>query len=117
MDVLIGISGGDEVGELTALAGWLGAERALQGAVRVVRGDIGEAELGGGLDALSVAVGSGGVGVALAQSLSVWLRARRSDIKVTVTAGGRTIEVDARSVSDPAALITRVLEGADDAER
>ncbi|MGW3956388.1 effector-associated constant component EACC1 [Streptomyces sp. NPDC004752] len=116
MDTLIGISGGDEVGELASLASWFSAERELQGTVRVVRRDIEETDLGGALDVLSVAVGSGGVGVALAQSLSAWLRARRSDIKVTITANGRTIEVDARRVSDPVSLITRVLESVDDSE-
>lgn len=114
MDAVIGIRGGDEVGELAALVGWLRAERELQGAVQVVRGDIAATELGSGLDVISVAVGSGGVGVALAQSLSAWLGARRSDVKVTVTANGRTVEVDARRVSDPVGLITRILGGDDD---
>uniref|UniRef100_UPI002F908481 effector-associated constant component EACC1 n=1 Tax=Streptomyces sp. NBC_01553 TaxID=2975877 RepID=UPI002F908481 len=115
MDTLIGISGGDEVSELASLVNWLRAEREL-GAVRVVRRDIEETDLGGVLDVVSVAVGSGGVGVALAQSLSAWLRARRSDIKITITANGRTIEVDARRVSDPVGLITRVLESDDESE-
>lgn len=115
MDAVIAIKGADEVGELAALAGWLRAERELQGAVQLVRKDIAEGELGSGLDVVSVAVGSGGVGVALAQSLVAWLRTRRSDVKVTVTANGRTVEVDARRVSDPTALITRVLDSNDDA--
>lgn len=113
MDAVIGIRGGDEVGELAALVGWLRAERELGGAVQVVRGDIAETELGSGLDVISVAVGSGGVGVALAQSLSAWLHTRRSDVKMTFTANGRTVEVDARRVSDPVALINRVLGGDD----
>ncbi|MFJ3309570.1 hypothetical protein ACIPSA_42370 [Streptomyces sp. NPDC086549] len=113
MDAVIGIRGGDEVGELAGLVGWLRAERELGGAVQVVRRDIAESELGSGFDVISVAVGSGGVGAALAQSLSAWLRTRRSDIKVTFTANGRTVEVDARRVSDPMALITRVLDGDD----
>lgn len=113
MDAVIGIRGGDEVGELAALVGWLRTERELEGAVQVVRREVAETELGSGLDVITVALGSGGVGVALAQSLSAWLRARRSDVKVTVTANGRTVEVDARRVSDPIALINRVLDGDD----
>lgn len=113
MDAVIGIKGGDEIGELTALVGWLRTERELEGAVQVMRRDIAETELGSGLDVISVAVGSGGVGAALAQSLSAWLRTRRSDVKVTLTANGRTVEVDARRVSDPMALISRVLDGDD----
>jgi hypothetical protein len=115
MDAEIGIRGGDEIGELASLAGWLRAERELEGAIQLVRGEIAETELGSGLDVISVAVGSGGVGVALAQSLSAWLRTRRADIKVTVTANGRTVEVDAQRVKDPVGLITQVLSGADDA--
>ncbi|MFE9096931.1 hypothetical protein [Streptomyces sp. NPDC007264] len=114
MDAVIRIRGGDEVGELAALVGWLRAERELEGAVQAVRREVSETELGSGLDVITVALGSGGVGVALAQSLSAWLRARRSDVKVTVTANGRTVEVDARRVSDPIGLITRVLDGDDD---
>ncbi|MER7988386.1 hypothetical protein ABTY53_22770 [Streptomyces noursei] len=116
MDTFIRIRSVDEVGELAALAGWLRAERELQGAVRVVRRNIETTDLGSGLDVVSVAVGSGGVGVALAQSLSAWLRTRRSDVKVTVTANGRTVELDARRVKDPVdliTLITRVLGGDD----
>ncbi|MGG2464418.1 effector-associated constant component EACC1 [Streptomyces sp. RGM 3693] len=116
MDAVIGIRGGDEIGELAALAGWLRAERELEGAIQLVRGDIAETELGSGLDVISVAVGSGGVGVALAQSLSAWLRTRRSDVKVTFTANGRRVEIDARRVKDPVGLITQVLSGDDVAE-
>ncbi|MEU7640489.1 hypothetical protein AB0C11_31125 [Streptomyces sp. NPDC039016] len=114
MDAFIDIEGGDRVGELAALVGWLRRERELQGVVRLVRRDVVETELGSGLDVLSVAVGSGGVGVALAQSLSAWLRTRRSDVKVTITANGRTVEVDAQRVKDPVGLITQALSGADD---
>ncbi|MEV6839079.1 hypothetical protein AB0N17_32005 [Streptomyces sp. NPDC051133] len=114
MDAVISIRDGDEIGELAALAGWLRAERELEGTIQVVRGGIAETELGSGLDVISVAVGSGGVGVALAQSLSAWLRSRRADIKMTFTANGHTIEIDAQRVKDPASLITQVLSSADD---
>ncbi|WP_051450489.1 effector-associated constant component EACC1 [Actinospica robiniae] len=82
--VLIGVRGGDTVAELNSLAKSLGAERDLAGLVRRVPGPIGPTDLGGALDTLSVALGSGGIGVALAQSLSVWLRTRRSDVKLTI---------------------------------
>ncbi|MFJ8932024.1 hypothetical protein ACIRLA_36185 [Streptomyces sp. NPDC102364] len=114
MDAVIGIRGGDEIGELAALAGWLRAERELESTVQVLRANVGGTELGSGLDVISVAVGSGGIGVALAQSLSAWLRTRRADIKVTVTANGRTIEIDAKRVKDSAGLITQALSAAAD---
>lgn len=109
VDALIGVDGGDQAAELIALAGWLRGERQLQGAVQLVRGGSGDTGLGGGLDVLSVAVGSGGVGVALAQSLAAWLRTRRSDVKVTITANGRTVEVDARQVLDVTTVINMML--------
>lgn len=116
MAVSIGVRGGDVVSELASLAGWLRGERELAGRVRVVYEQAGEGELGGALDVVSVAVGSGGVGVALSQTLSAWLRTRRSDVKLTITAEGRTIEVDARRVADAADLITRVLGQGTDAD-
>ncbi|MFG2661573.1 hypothetical protein [Streptomyces sp. NPDC048425] len=113
MDAVIAITGGDEIGELAALVGWLRTERELRGAVRVRRKEIAETELGSGLDVVSVALGSGGAGVTWAQFLSAWLRARHSDVKVTVPANGRTVEVDARRVSAAMDLISRVLDGDD----
>jgi hypothetical protein len=60
--------------------------------------------MGGALDALAVAVGSGGMGAVLANCLSTWISQRRSDVRITVsTRDGRTVEVDGRGV-DPQAL-------------
>jgi hypothetical protein len=110
VEALIGVSGGDAVSELTGLAGWLRGERELQGNVRLVRPPAAEGTLGGALDVLAVAVGSGGMGVALAQSLQAWLRTRVSDVRLTVTVGERKAELDARRVGDPAALIAQILK-------
>lgn len=65
----------------------------------------------GAIDAaLVVALGSGGAGAVLAASVSTWLsQPRRADVTLTVTAeDGRHIELDARRVRDPAALLREV---------
>lgn len=97
------------VDELTALADWLRQERALRGAVRLVARPPRPGELGGAFELITVALGAGGVGAALAESLSVWLGNRRSDVKVSVSVGDRTVEVEASRVADAPALIREVL--------
>lgn len=73
--------------------------------------------MGGVVDVLTVAFGSGGVGAVLAGSLSTWLVNRRADIKLTVTGrGGDKLELDARRVRDVAEVLRdmeRLAHGSD----
>ncbi|AOP49693.1 hypothetical protein [Streptomyces lydicus] len=86
MEIRIGAIGDEGVGELTALLQWLRAERQLSGLVQPAFRAAGPEELSGGvLDAVIVAVGSGGFGVVLAQSLTAWLKSRRPAVKFTIT--------------------------------
>lgn len=66
--------------------------------------------MGGVLDVLVVALGSGGAVAALASSVSTWLsQPCRADVTLTVTGqDGRHIELDARRVRDPAVLLREV---------
>ncbi|MET8572410.1 hypothetical protein [Streptomyces sp. NPDC004783] len=90
--------------ELRSLRDWLRHEDGLRGRVRAVQSPPAPGEMGGALDALAVAVGSGGMGAVLANCLSTWIGQRRADMRITVsTQDGRTVEVDARGV-DPHAL-------------
>lgn len=67
--------------------------------------DVQPGQMGGALDALAVAVGTGGMGAVLAGALSTWITHRRSDVKLTVTnENGRKIELDAKRV-DPETII------------
>jgi hypothetical protein len=68
-------------------------------------------ELGGVLDVLAVALGSGGVGAALARSLAAWLQARRSYVSIRVSSGAGSVTIDARRIkdSDVASLLNKVL--------
>lgn len=109
MDVWLRVAGPDEIGDTVSLIAWLRNERDLQGAVRVVPRLAADGEMGGAFEMLSVALGSGGAGVALAHSLSIWIAGRRADVKLTVTARGRTVELDARRVPDAQSLIREVL--------
>ncbi|MFG2862185.1 hypothetical protein [Streptomyces sioyaensis] len=95
--------------ELRSLLAWLQGDDALRGQVRLERAPIGSDEMGGLVDALTVALGSGGIGAALASSLTTWISQRRSDVKFTVTArNGQSIEVDAKRVD--AQALTREIE-------
>nr|WP_232542398.1 hypothetical protein [Nocardia bovistercoris] len=58
---------------------------------------------------LSIALGSGGIGVVLARSLSGWLANQRSDVKLTISdANGHKVELDARRVRDTPQLLDMV---------
>lgn len=60
---------------------------------------VGSEEMGGLLDALTVALGTSGFAAALSNSLYSWISQRRSDVKFTVTApNGRSVDVDAKRV-------------------
>ncbi|MFI1177325.1 effector-associated constant component EACC1 [Streptomyces melanogenes] len=86
MEVKI-VAGGDKgVLELVALLRWLRSERQLSGVVRPEYRPAGPEDLSAGvLDVVSIAVGSGGVAVALAQSLTAWLKSRRPAVELTIT--------------------------------
>lgn len=115
MDVQIRITGGDKADELAALWRWLQEEGELRGEVMPVAGAISADELGGAIDLITVALGSGGAGVALAQSLSAWLRTRYSDVKITVSAEGRSVELEAKHVKDVVPLLREMLRATDSA--
>lgn len=111
MDALIRLEG---PGEPSELAMFLDGERALKGTVRMITAAPSDGQLGAGVDFLVVALGSGGVGVALTHALTAWLRNQRADVRITVTADDRTVELEARRVSDVPALIKEILPVDDD---
>lgn len=100
MDAEIRISQGDGITEFASLSEWLRGERTLAGAVRAVRWDPGETELGGAFELLVVVLGSGGAGATLAKSLVTWLQTRRQSVRITVTTASGSVSVDARQVKD-----------------
>ena len=95
---------------LRSLLDWLRHEDTLRGGVRMAQTSVRPGEMGGVLDVLVVALGSGGAGAVLATSVSTWLsQPRRADVTLTVIAeDGRRIELDARRIRDPAVLLRAV---------
>jgi hypothetical protein len=96
----IRVSEGDAVAEFTSLREWLRGERALAGAVRAVPHEPTETELGGAMELLAVALGSGGAGATLARSLITWLQTRRPGVKITITSESGSIALEAHQVKD-----------------
>lgn len=100
----------DDGDVLRSLLEWLRHEDTLRGRVRTGHAPVRPGEMGGVLEVLEVALGSGGASAVLAGSVSTWLsQPRRADVTLTVTAeNGRRVELDARRVRDPAVLLREV---------
>ncbi|MFC8720073.1 hypothetical protein [Kitasatospora sp. NPDC057198] len=113
--IQIRLSGDDAIGETAALWEWLRGEDRLRGLVRAVASPPVEGELGGAVDLLQVAVGTTGVAGVLARSLTVWLRTRRSHVRVTVTRSGgddtTTVEVSNLDPGQVEEVLRRTLDG------
>jgi hypothetical protein len=65
-------------------------------------------QMGAVSDVLVVALGSGGMGVALAGSLSVWLRTRVSDLNLRIRTQRGEGEVTANNTKDVEALLAAI---------
>lgn len=117
MDVQIRIEGG-AVDDHVALADWLNGDRDFRGRVHQARVSPVDGTLGGEwAEVLTIAVGSGGVGVALTTSLNKWLETRRAGLiaKVTVTPKRRTVKLRARDANVEAVqLLGEILRDADE---
>lgn len=104
------VEGRDPEGQLASLREWLGREDALRGRVRGVGPAVGAEDMGAVADTLAIALGSGGAVAVLAQSVSVWLQQRRSDVTVEVTSpSGQSVSVTVTHVRDAQAVIEAVL--------
>jgi hypothetical protein len=109
MDAEIRVTLGAE-DDLAALYVWLSNETELRGRVRTGSPPIGVQELGSLPDLLTVACGAGGAGTVLASSLKTWLQTRRTDAKITVKYGGRSVTVDLHTVEQVVPLLERLLD-------
>jgi hypothetical protein len=114
VDVRIQIRGGDEVTAYNELTAWLNGNRVFCGHVTRKTSRPAEGQLGGVIEMLTVALGSGGAGAVLAQSLTEWLRNRRTDITIIVTHREKTVVVRAQGISDPQPVLQDVLRGANE---
>lgn len=115
MDARITVAGGDDPVELADLERCLAQNDSLrQAGLRRERQQIGQDDMGALSDVLLVAAGSGGLGAALATSLSVWLRTRVGHLSVKLHTERGELEIDARSAQDVAALADAVSRLVDD---
>lgn len=97
---------GSDVETLLALRDWLAAEDVMRGRLQLRRRPVAVGQMGGALDMLVVALGSGGAGAVLAESLSTWLSQRRTDVIVTVSdSRGRKLTLDVKRARDPQTVI------------
>lgn len=120
MDLQISFEGGT-VQDYVELTGLLNGNRDFRGNVRQITGPPVDGALGGDwVEMLTVAVGSGGLGVALTNSLNKWLETRSTGLvaKVTVTAKGRTVRLRARDANIEAVrLLSEILQDTDEGHR
>ncbi len=92
--------------DLASLASWLTDNETLRGRVRPQQRPPEPGQLGAVVDVLTVALGSGGVGVALVQALCTWLRQRRPTATITLRgADGRSLRIDFQRAHDTEELI------------
>jgi Effector Associated Constant Component 1 len=114
MDVAISVSGGpDADAEIRSLYRWLQREEDLPNPTFMPAAP-GPEDMGAVSDVLMVALGSGGAGAVLANSLSVWVRQRSSDLKLTVRGKNGTIRLDGERIKDPVAVIGALREATGD---
>lgn len=108
----VGITLGEECDELRSLVQWLRLEDDLRGRIHPTRRPIEPGQMGGALDAIIVAVSSGGAIVVLVQSLFTWLTKRRTtEIYLRVTReDGREVELSFNGSHDIEAVTGKLIE-------
>jgi hypothetical protein len=90
--------------DLYSLFDWLQRNDELRGRIGTLSQQPGPDEMGGAVEILSVALGSGGAGAVLASSLATWLQTRRARISVELVGSEsgetvRKVEVEAGSAA------------------
>lgn len=93
------------------LLDWLTSEPDLRPGVKPVRAAPAPGELGGLIEALEIAVGSGGAVTVLAGGLRMWL-SRNRDVHISVRDGDRSMEIDGPGTD--VERILRALNGGSD---
>lgn len=112
------ITGKLEVDDFHSLARWLRAEDELRGHIHLEQRPVEPGQMGGVVDALSAALGSGGVAAILVRSLFRWLGQRRrgTRLRLELRVGDRKLKLDIDGVQSADAVVDRVLEFFTDGE-
>jgi hypothetical protein len=95
-------------GELSSVRKWLTLASVPGVEVRQLSGTPGPGEQGA-LDVLSVVAASTGLVTAI-KILPQYLRAKRSDLSITVSVRGKKITVDARNIEEVMPVLERLLD-------
>jgi hypothetical protein len=86
----------DDVAAVSALRQWLSDEPEFRGRITAGDAEMSDGDMGAVVDVLVVAVGSGGALTMLVNSISAWLRQRRSEVEVELTTStGETVRIKA----------------------
>ncbi|GAB3470304.1 effector-associated constant component EACC1 [Actinophytocola sediminis] len=108
MSIAISVSGiPDADAEIRSLLRWLQREEDLPNPSLTPRAT-GQEDMGAVSDVLVVALS--GTGAVLANSLSVWVRNRTTDLKVTFRGKKGTVQLDGKRIKDPVAVIEALRE-------
>jgi hypothetical protein len=113
VDAVVSAEGSDAADQLRSLHEWLADVDELRGRVSLKEGPPKPGTLGPVLDALAVALGSGGAASAFATAAIAWLRNQRGDVCTKVApSDGQSVELTAKRVSnlDAAALQQQVVQ-------
>jgi Effector Associated Constant Component 1 len=101
------IGGSDPSAELASLFNWLNRDD-FQGHVDIQRKPMKPGEMGAISDTLAVTLGAGGAGTALINSIALWIRMRRSAVRLKIRAtNGVEIELSADNVENLENIIER----------
>jgi hypothetical protein len=96
-----------DVSEFRALRAWLDRVPGIEVSVQAdspVPGRL------GAWDTMTLLAGSGGTLAVALRALPEFIRSRRSNVSVTVTARGRKVTLDARNVDEVIPLIEKILD-------
>jgi hypothetical protein len=109
MDVVVEIAEtGPGQGHVAALYERLRADRELAAVDFALRPAVGRRGPAGAVaEVLVVALGAGGVGVAFVKALASWLAGLRSDVRLEVTDGERTVKIEVTDARKPEEIIDR----------
>ena len=100
----------DAEADVRSLYDWLKSEYDLcQSRVGLTSPRINDGEMGTGLEIVTVALSSGGTVTVLANSLSVWLRTRGTDLTFEISGPTGKIVIAAQRARDPKELIEAIV--------
>ena len=112
-EVALAVEAADEERALRSLHDWLSREAEFRGKVSLRRAEVGPDRMGSVLDVLTVALGAGGAGVALAGSLRAWVAQQRSNVKLRIVRADESrVEIDVSNVEDVDTLVKQLMRNA-----